>query len=789
MFEFKETKEFMDAVHGYISIPRSFVDNLIDTEYFQRLRNIDQTGMRIVFPNGKHDRFGHSLGVFYLGSRAVDALLKNFREDKYWCISSDNTNNLFWAKNKVLFLIACLVHDIGHVPFSHALENLVYNNTNSKYKNNKNSDVHNFTQKLVNIINTVEERNGSFKIKEYSISAAPHEQFGAGIVLEKLKGNINNIFNSLIHEGYPNSKQSDFLFAEHLEQKLTIEPLNDKDLCFIARMIIGLPYDEYMPEFQIRNCFIELLNGSNFDVDKLDYILRDTQMSGMSNISIDVQRLLESICVVTQTVFLNYNEEDDRRFEGHTIHSIRCKAETDINTSEKSKEKILEINGNIKGTFFINSDVQITIKAGSTLLSLKGYEDDNLVIKFASDLDSQFLFDSGSIIQKNGNLIDALTDDPSIKSLRNSDNNASFRCKIENVSETKNDISFIAECKGYIEINGKCNIIFKTSSDTNFGSISSLVLDKNVKISGDVDEIVALGNLIEYDVPNQNTYNSFKIGYRKQSMNLLANVLEARDYLYLWCYAHHKVIYYANFLIPALAQEIIDSNSKKTLKDMFKTLMPTYCLTYETLDRLDDSYVWTVLNYLKYGKQLSEDAKKLLEELFTHKYKNSLWKSLSEYDLLFESFDDSQQLNIRNYFAKNLDNNRFRTFKKIPYSTQDTKDVDNKDCSGGFINQTLLNKIKSLDSSFDDLLDIIFVDAGYVQKNLSSHNTFITINNEDIPMDRIPLLSSRIGKSNLTAQYFYLYYETESGRKFNNDEVASLRILLKNFLENEIKKC
>lgn len=788
MFEFKETKEFMDAVHGYISIPKPFVDNLIDTVYFQRLRNIDQTGMRIVFPNGKHDRFGHSLGVFYLGSRAVDALLTNFRKDKYWNISSDNTNNLFWAKNKVLFLIACLIHDIGHVPFSHSLENLVYNNTNNQY-NTSNSDAHSFTHKLVNLINTFEERDGNSKIKEYNISAAPHEQFGAGIVLEKLKENIDKIFNSLILEGYPNSDRNDFLYAEHLDQKLTIEPLSNKDLCFIARMIIGLPYDEYMPEYQIRNCFIELLNGSNFDVDKLDYVLRDTQMSGMSNISIDVQRLLESICVVTQTVFLNYSGKDDRRFEGHTIHSIQSKEEIDVNTSQRNKEKILEIDGNIKGIFFINSDVQITIKSGSTLSSLRGYEDDNLVIRFASDLDSQFLFDSGSIIQKNGNLIEALTDDPSIKSLRNLDNNASFKCKIENVTETKNDISFIAEGKGYIELNGKCNIIFKTSNETNFGSITSLVLDKKAKISGDVDKIVALGNLIEYNVPNQDTYNSFKIGYRKQSMNLLANVLEARDYLYLWCYAHHKVIYYANFLIPSLAQEIVDYNSKTKLKGMFKTLMPTYCLTYEALDHIDDSYVWTILNYLKRGNQLSNDAKKLLDELFTHRYKNGLWKSLSEYDLLFESFDDNQQLNIRNYFANNLDNDRFRTFKKIPHPIKNTKDVDNNDCSGGYINQTLLNKIKNLDSTFDDLLDIVFVDAGYVQKSLSSHNTFIMINNEFIPMDRMPLLSSRIGKSNLTAQYFYLYYETISGKKFSNDVADSLRILLKSFLENEIKNC
>ena len=75
MFEITPTKIFMDSVHGYINIPKCFVDNIINTELFQRLRNIEQTGMRVLYPDAKHDRFGHSLGVFHLGSKAVDALL------------------------------------------------------------------------------------------------------------------------------------------------------------------------------------------------------------------------------------------------------------------------------------------------------------------------------------------------------------------------------------------------------------------------------------------------------------------------------------------------------------------------------------------------------------------------------------------------------------------------------------------------------------------------------------------------------------------------------------------
>ena len=122
MFEFSENKIFMDTVHGYISIPKVFVEHIIDTEEFQRLHYVDQTGMRPVYPAAKHDRFIHSLGVYYLGLKASDALIKNFQNNGFWNIRSDQTRYIFWAKCKVLFLLSCLLHDIGHAPFSHSLE-------------------------------------------------------------------------------------------------------------------------------------------------------------------------------------------------------------------------------------------------------------------------------------------------------------------------------------------------------------------------------------------------------------------------------------------------------------------------------------------------------------------------------------------------------------------------------------------------------------------------------------------------------------------------------------------
>lgn len=77
----RKTKIFRDTVHGYISVPEEYVSAFIDTDVFQRLRNIEQTGMRVLYPSARHDRFIHSLGTFYLGNKAINCLRNNLRSD------------------------------------------------------------------------------------------------------------------------------------------------------------------------------------------------------------------------------------------------------------------------------------------------------------------------------------------------------------------------------------------------------------------------------------------------------------------------------------------------------------------------------------------------------------------------------------------------------------------------------------------------------------------------------------------------------------------------------------
>lgn len=720
MFDIHDTKTIKDSVHGYISVSKCFFDHIIDTEYFQRLRNIEQTGMRVLYPNAKHDRYCHSLGVFHLGNKAVDALLDNFSQDKLWNISSDHKSILFWAKNKVLFLIACILHDIGHTPFSHSLEYQIYRNSGPKGINDR------IAEKIVEYEHhdSSETSNMSIKIK----SSASHEQLGALLVLEKMEKNIENIFDDLIAMSYPNINSSNILVSEYYKYNPTIDKIDLKsDLCFIARMILGLKYEDFLPENQIRNCFVELLNGGNFDVDKLDYIIRDTKMSGINNVSIDVERLLNSICIITKTVYKNQIFENDNRFSRVPIHSIK---------TEENDNASLRITGEFKGSFRFHPNTEVVIKGGSTIESLKGVTGE-AVLTFLNDMTVYFTKESDITVD---NTPKQASDD--FKTIHPNNNNEPIRCIIKN-AKLKNDSCFgfktdndTKENRIELIINGFCDI--KVTG--NFSSTDSVVFYKKTTIDGTIEELIVLSDMITDDIPSNNCYNSFSIGFKKQAINIIANVLEARDYLYLWCYAHHKIIYYANFLVPALSASLAPSKTTKKF--------PCWALKYDDLIYLDDAYMWALFRFIR-GKARGEE-KKLLEELFTRSYKKSIWKSLAEYDIIFQKFNDKQKMNISNALSDII--------------REDMPNVKDKDglFSAGFLKQKFIDSLKQ-NPEFSGLNCLVYAKAGYSMKKTDVFNTFLLMGKEAVSMDRIQLLKNKdkITQRN-TAHYFYLYYDSVS---------------------------
>ncbi|MFA8299670.1 MAG: HD domain-containing protein [Hyphomicrobiales bacterium] len=109
---FNNRKIINDPIYGFIRVPSSLIYKIIDHPFFQRLRRIKQTGFTsLVYPGANHTRFQHSLGAMDLMRRAISAL-----RNKGYEITEEEEHAA---------LIAILLHDIGHGPFSHSLEHSI----------------------------------------------------------------------------------------------------------------------------------------------------------------------------------------------------------------------------------------------------------------------------------------------------------------------------------------------------------------------------------------------------------------------------------------------------------------------------------------------------------------------------------------------------------------------------------------------------------------------------------------------------------------------------------------
>ncbi|MGY8980261.1 MAG: HD domain-containing protein [Flavobacteriales bacterium] len=106
-----------DPIYGFIKIESKIIYDLINHKYFQRLRRISQLGLSyLVYPGAQHTRFQHALGSLHLMDKAIQQLTNKGHE-----ITSTEQEAL---------RICILLHDIGHGPFSHALEKILVNEIN-----------------------------------------------------------------------------------------------------------------------------------------------------------------------------------------------------------------------------------------------------------------------------------------------------------------------------------------------------------------------------------------------------------------------------------------------------------------------------------------------------------------------------------------------------------------------------------------------------------------------------------------------------------------------------------
>jgi HD superfamily phosphohydrolase len=98
-----------DPLYGFVSVPNRLIFEVVEHPYFQRLRHISQLGLaQFVYPGARHTRFQHALGAYHLMTRALESL-----REKGVSISPEEAEAA---------QLAVILHDIGHGPYSHSLE-------------------------------------------------------------------------------------------------------------------------------------------------------------------------------------------------------------------------------------------------------------------------------------------------------------------------------------------------------------------------------------------------------------------------------------------------------------------------------------------------------------------------------------------------------------------------------------------------------------------------------------------------------------------------------------------
>ena len=311
-------KMYKDPVYGYIEVDDKN-QRIIDTASFQRLRDIQQTSYTPLYASSLHNRFVHSIGVYYLGSIVSETILKS---TSFKSIEKDVPNA---DKYIEVFKSACLLHDIGHAPFSHTAEDFYIKDQNM-------DELHRRLAEVCGDSDILQE------IKEKGYRAAPHELMSAIIGLKE----------------YP-------------------EVVDEEYRSFFVRCITGYLYvsrDTGVQEYSFQNCLISLLNSNLIDVDRLDYLSRDSLMTGFDTVRIDYERLLKSIrlyknetgeyllcyyksalSVIENAVYAHDNEKKWIQthptviYEGYLLQQIVKKIITEEFDSEFIPEETLSLKG------------------------------------------------------------------------------------------------------------------------------------------------------------------------------------------------------------------------------------------------------------------------------------------------------------------------------------------------------------------------------------------------------------------------------------------------------------
>ncbi len=649
----KETnnKIIMDSLHGYIAIPKLIFDKIIDTPIFQRLKRIEQTSMRPLYPSAHHDRFIHSLGVYYLGEKALECLKKN---------SNKNQNKVF-KRYGPLFKLACLLHDCAHAPFSHSFEKYYLGVADSTKKDSIKSKLKNSIKEIgcelaplsVSAIEAYELDIDRL----FDESPAPHEVFSAIIVAHNYSLSIKEICNDVYG----------------------IDEINCEAIEFIQRSILGLKYDlnkgskSERTNKSLLNCLIQVLNSKSVDVDKLDYIMRDSAASGNNNLTVDVDRILNALTIIE-------------------IHEF------------KNRVHIDEIINNAVILNNLNFDIKDLNNCGSEVnISLSNAEISGGI--------------RGSINVKDGN----------IKEVNNENNKYKDNSYHEFAQET-----IIAGDADSANITGHYTGKISGSSDKIVDGVLKCKIKGEIsgKVVGPIEKWKEQGDLY------------YEIGYKQSALSVIEDTIIARNRLYMWIYAHHKVTYIDYLLRNAVLVNFVKKSSKSKLS--LQDIKDATC----ELDRILDLDIFTNNTYYyllddhQFMTMIVQDIKN--GNTFAYDYISrtksfSLWKNYAEYNMFFGD----------------LSSNERETLWKLLFGEKDDPMKYKEGNSQIFSNSILNDFEKKEDNTFTWIKP-----SGYKLSKISSNDTYLLFRDSSVRRLKDVIVKDRISEEYVDKNYFYLYSST-----------------------------
>lgn len=206
---------------------------VIDTRVFQRLRNVKQLGLTyLVFPDADYSRFAHSVGVCHLTSQILESLKKNH--------NGTDTKPLRLSPKEIQnYRLAGLLHDIGHFPFSHVIEEVIQDLFSAKF---------------------IELKDGS----------------ESKVALEDAQPSSHGEMGKLLICSDPELKR---IFSDEKNK------INPRDI-----------YSIFLSEKSRKSKLINIIS-SDMDADRMDYLLRTSHAINLPYGSVDLPYILSQLCV------------------------------------------------------------------------------------------------------------------------------------------------------------------------------------------------------------------------------------------------------------------------------------------------------------------------------------------------------------------------------------------------------------------------------------------------------------------------------------------------------------